>query len=107
MPKERIGGEAFDVDVAWGKDACYVQVGTVIPAYQGEPGVGDASSITNLRQLIESWDRHAAQDTSDEQGRKSDADLARGLYATLDRAAVNRLVQTLRKARDQAFGADA
>ena len=30
-----------------------------------------------------------------------------GKYTTLDRAEVNRLIRILRKARDQAFGADA
>lgn len=30
-----------------------------------------------------------------------------GFYAELDRYGINRLIRTLRKARDQAFGADA
>lgn len=30
-----------------------------------------------------------------------------GQYLTLNRAEINRLIRTLRKARDQAFGADA
>jgi hypothetical protein len=34
-------------------------------------------------------------------------DPARGWFAHLDREGVNRLIRSLRKARDQAFGADA
>lgn len=34
-------------------------------------------------------------------------DPARGWFVTLDRNGINRLVRSLRKARDQAFGADA
>lgn len=30
-----------------------------------------------------------------------------GLYVDLDRAGINRLIRSLRKARDQAYGADA
>lgn len=30
-----------------------------------------------------------------------------GMYATFDRAGLNRIIRALRKARDQAFGADA
>ena len=34
-------------------------------------------------------------------------DPARGWFVTLDRNGINRLIRSLRKARDQAFGADA
>lgn len=34
-------------------------------------------------------------------------DPARGWYVTLDRHGINRLIRSLRKARDQSFGVDA
>lgn len=34
------------------------------------------------------------------------ATVERGWYTTLDRSSINHLIRTLRKARDQAYGAD-
>lgn len=36
-----------------------------------------------------------------------ESDPARGMFADMDRNGINRLIQVLRRARDQAYGADA
>ena len=40
-------------------------------------------------------------------GVRSTEDVGEGLFCDLDRESINKLIRTLRKARDQAFGADA
>lgn len=38
---------------------------------------------------------------------RADDDPERGLFASLDRSGINRLIRVLRRARDQAYGPDA
>lgn len=83
MPKEVIGSMGFDVAISWGKDQDHVQVATTM------------SGDDTLAKLIERSDEHEKAQM-------------KGLYATFtDRQSINMMIRVLRKARDQAFGADA
>lgn len=88
MPKEMIHQpEApFSVEVNWHRDANVVQIASVT-----RPVVGNAP--LPLAELVDKWDDETKE-------------LATGLFCTLDRHQVNRLIRTLRRARDQAFGRD-
>ncbi len=102
MPKEVIYDECslYDVHVGWSKDGGYLQVG--IETQDGnsiakhlydtmpEPGTaqggwGEGKDETHVNQGLAGFT---------------------GLWGSLDRAGVNRLIRTLRKARDEAFGRD-
>lgn len=99
MPKEVIPDEAgaFDVHVGWTREpAGHVQVGAVMAAGRAIDAPPDAPR--NLRQLVASW--------PDDAGDPDSPGGATGLWSTLDRAGVNRLIRTLRHARDAAFGRD-
>jgi len=61
-----------------------------------------------------SWSRppegHVQVATVAEPGQTLDPEdllVSNGWYATLDREGINKLIRTLRRARDQAYGADA
>lgn len=86
MPKERIYDSAgmYDIDVTWmgQQPDGYVQVG--VSSHDGSP-------LSTLLNAVS--DDEAATFT--------------GLWGTLDRAGINRLIRTLRRARDYAYGADA
>lgn len=90
MPKERIygrRGEAasnLDVMVEWGKAGV---------AYDVEENDGNVSVV-----LLDTADEGLADGDNEEHTR---------VWTALDRTAVNRLIRTLRRARDGAFGADA
>lgn len=91
MPKENINCTLIDamrIEVGWesGKD---VQLGTTNAA---QPFVTDKTE-SDLRFLKPGEDYDGYQMT--------------GWFTTLDRAAINRLIRVLRKARDAAYGADA
>lgn len=90
MPKEIVYDQtrAFDVEVTWSREGSHVQIATVVPPAQSD------QHPASLGSLLDSW-------SIDERY------LATGLYATLDRDGINRLIRALRRARDQAFGADA
>ena len=87
MPKEIIRSkypeESGHIHVGWTKDCSHVEVATVVPRGQIAP-----------------WDeqeqRHVPLITPDP-----------GWFIQLDREQINDLIRKLRKARDQAFGADA
>lgn len=88
MPKEVVAtADQHDVEVAWGRDAGYVQVGTV------------AAEHHSLEEFLE----HARAPENDGPGVAAQY---RGLFGTLDRNGVNHLIRVLRRARDQAFGRD-
>lgn len=88
MPKEVIydAVDCFDTVVKWDRDA-YVQVGVVMKYNEDSP-------IRTLRDLTATWN-------------DAESELARGIWSTMDRPGINRLIRSLRKARDQAFGPDA
>lgn len=90
MPKEIVYDQArmFNVELKWSNEGSHVQIATVVPPAQ------TAEAPASLGALVDSWSRE-------------DRYLATGLYATLDRNGINRLIRALRRARDQAFGADA
>lgn len=93
MPREVIGPrDEFHVDVGWHRESGMLQIATVIPEPQTNAGP------KNLAALVASWE-DGARDPENPDGGK-------GLYASLDRAAVNDLIRVLRRARDQAFGRD-
>jgi hypothetical protein len=86
MPKINVNDEVvagFRVEVGWNHDQ-YVQVGTT----------NEASEFRF---------EHKAE--CDDSGEWSEA--FHGWFVTLSRDGVNRLIRALRKARDDAFGADA
>lgn len=87
MPKETIHDEAglYDVAVGWNRDTSHVQLGTVI---HQDP---DKAEVT-LPALLKTW--------------QDEGDHHTGLWATLDRDGINRLIRSLRRARDQAYGKD-
>jgi hypothetical protein len=93
MPKERVYDVAglFDVIVGWTPDRD-VQVAVV--TNDGRP----------LSEVVESWRNDNSQEhqSDDDSYVRSD-----GIWSTMDRASINRLITMLRKARDAAFGADA
>jgi hypothetical protein len=99
MPKEVIHDEAgsFDLAVGWTREpAGHVQVGAVMAA--GQPIDAPPNTPRTLKQLVASW--------PDDAGDPDHPAGATGLWSTLDRAGCNRLIRTLRKARDAAFGRD-
>lgn len=82
------------IEITWSRDASHVQIATrcvhaadhspfVWPEFEellrGKMGEDDAQSILNMMS---------------------------GLWATLDRTAINAIIRHLRRARDQAFGKD-
>lgn len=92
MPKEKIKTSGqFDVIVGW--SAGTVQVASVMadPKTSNEP--------QNLLELVTSWG-HEASDPDHPNG-------ATGLYSSLSRSEINRLIKALRDARDSAYGRDA
>lgn len=87
MPHERIqplDTPDIDVNVAWGRDAGYVQV----------------STTTEHPERIALW-REAIETTT-----RDGVSLTLGLHAELDRPRINELIRVLRRARDAAFGRD-
>jgi hypothetical protein len=111
MPAEVIRDQVgpFLTRVGWGHEVGYVQVST-----QFQTGLSGAKQIT---QVVSDWFVACGHPPLDfslieklplevipgiQQGPHFD-----GWTATLDRDDVNKLIRTLRRARDSAFGADA
>lgn len=87
MPRETISSQLdFPVEVSWGREHAYVQIGAIMKEPQND------LEPQNLQELLESWGPSAST--------------ARGLFAQLDREALNKLIRVLRRARDQAYGKD-
>lgn len=81
LPRDRAradeqGGQVPATLVSWSRDGEYVQLATVIQA-----------GTTGALQPVE-------------------AEVDQGLFMDLDRRSINALMRVLRRARDQAFGAD-
>lgn len=93
MPKERVLDVAgmFDVQVGWQRDR-WVQLAVVTT--DGKP----------LSEVVTSWKQDDGQGHVNDAGEYERSD---GIWSTLDRQQINDLIRKLRKARDQAFGADA
>jgi len=90
MPKELFSqtpDDPFLLELRWGNGPS-VQIATVM----AEPLTSDQPQ--NLRELAESWDLVSTVG-------------ARGLFKDLSREEINRLIRSLRRARDNAFGQDA
>jgi hypothetical protein len=89
MPRERIVSEnsGLDVEVSWGREGGYVQVATTCPDLD--------RAVTVAKEIVEFKAAHPDETL-----------LTTGYHADLDRARINELIRTLRKARDQAFGRD-
>lgn len=108
MPRETIHGAAMpiDVEIAWGSDCEYVQVGSV-------HNDGSKAAITIINEWLE---KVGAPQVNVEQMRldlerhpetKGVFAVPHGWHATFsDRRAVNKLIEVLRRARDHAFGKD-
>lgn len=97
MPKEVIrarpdtdDGAGPYIRLGWGKESEHVELGTAVPDGQGR-----------LQLPIRE------QDGSPGNWETVDSIEDVGWFVQLDRAGINRLIRELRKARDQAFGADA
>ena len=52
------------------------------------------------------WGRDASVQLATIDLEMDESDPARGMFADMDRGAINRLIQVLRRARDQAYGRD-
>ena len=90
MPKELFSqtpNDPFLLELRWGNGP-NVQIATVM----AEPLTDTAPQ--NLAQLVKTWE-------------PSTQDMGRGLYKDLDREEINRLIRSLRRARDNVFGQDA
>ncbi len=101
MPKESI----FSSDGPFG----IMEDGSEVPAGQLAPEEGH---IIYDRAVAVAWSRASEnRDGNVEVGAEllttADGSREDWLFLSLDRAGINRLIQTLRRARDQAFGADA
>jgi hypothetical protein len=92
MPKETTYCSAdrhYRVDIGWSREAGHVEIAVKTDA---------ASAILSMADHVPD---------SDTPGVRYDGQIAwNGLHAQLDRTAVNELIRTLRKARDQAYGRD-
>lgn len=100
MPKENINDiviDGFRAELHWSADSGYVQIGTVNTASTLTLPTDDSPAPTGRPP--------AAAVENPPPG--SDQKPFYGWYVTLDRDGINRLVRHLRRARDQAFGADA
>lgn len=135
MPREivestdvRHGEEApFGVQVGWSRDGEYVQVASVTHRQRSiwwqllapaDDSDTENQRLTALGQLVHTAIREAPQDAG--MPGPYDADIGRtllnlldttygpmdGLYVSLDRTRINRLIKLLRKARDAAYGRD-
>lgn len=86
MPKEMINSK-FDAttyaQVGWSKESGHVQLGVLDPGTRLAIVERDAIRLENPEEIEGGW------------------------FIQLDRNGINRLIRTLRKARDQAYGADA
>jgi hypothetical protein len=94
MPKESTYCVAdperqYRVDIGWSRDRDHVEIGTL---------TNTAVGIHNLAQHVPD---------SETPGSRYEGPIAwNGLHCQLDRRAINDLIRSLRKARDQAFGRD-
>jgi hypothetical protein len=96
LPKEKIYDESemYDIEVGWGQDRS-VQVG--ITTHDGIPVIAKIAGVETpgLGQVMPGL------------GATPDSPAGfTGLWATLDRSGINRLIKMLRKARDEAYGRD-
>lgn len=90
MPSETIrsrveidDGAGPYLNIGWGRDGGYVQLGTVVPEGQGQLQVRGPDGWIETDSV---------------------GDV--GWYVQLDREGINRAIRTLRRARDVAFGRD-
>lgn len=100
MPRDLFSGQGGDVQVAWTRDHCTIELATTVPgavericAILAEGGLKLVDAATgalpgtaqlgNVAELLQGWHVHL-----------------------IDRSDVNRLIRTLKGARDQAFGKD-
>lgn len=93
MPKERVydSCEMFDLEVGWSREGESVQLG--ITTHSG------ISIADWLAGQSENRGRSVVEQLASPAGFPS-------LWASLDRAQINRLIKSLRKARDDAYGRD-
>jgi hypothetical protein len=110
MPKEKIYdlSELFDVEVGWahGRD---VQIGisthdgrSLAEFLAGQGALEGGHVPPTHRQLDEPNDRHGYSTGT----ARTELPQFQSLWASLDRAGINRLIKMLRKARDDAYGRD-
>lgn len=93
MPKDKIydNAELFDIEVGWSREGESVQLGLA---------THDGRSLAEwLAGQDENRERTVGEQLAAPAGFAS-------LWATLDRAQINRLIKSLRKARDDAYGRD-
>jgi hypothetical protein len=116
MPKETIHDQSsmYDIQVGWSRDG-HVQLGV-------ETSDGKSIASRLVYPAVKEWTDSERKKFSED--RVSNATAGKwltdgeigvaicsakftGLWGTLDREGCNRLIRVLRRARDQAFGADA
>lgn len=104
----------FAIEVAWGRET-HLQLATINLPLQ----TGDDARTKELQTIREALEYLAvdpagglpSEEAADWKGKALDAawvlnTMARGLYVDLNRDRTNRLIKVLKRARDQAFGAD-
>lgn len=96
MPKEKLRDESgILAQVVWSHDQ-YVQVATL--------GTDPATFIEWCRNKVEEYDAHEAAQTKGTESYFGAESL--GMFWSPNRYQINQLIRVLRRARDQAFGAD-
>jgi hypothetical protein len=97
-PHETLHRAMPEVDIAWGADSMDVEIGVINTA------VDAAERLDELLLGVELSDAQRLEII----GRLTQVHApGRGWYTHLGRGEVNRMIRILRKARDQAMGADA
>lgn len=91
MPKEIINDKNYQREV---------------PVLSNDGSVTNGTHIMSTCFLAVGWNKDAA-DVQLSVRHDDDPDGFESTYLTLDRDGINRLIRSLRKARDQAFGSDA
>jgi hypothetical protein len=96
------------VEVTWGRDS-YVQIATIdLPGRSGDDIWLQRAleSVTALGTRIGLSEDAVVAMTNAEEAVRLLGSRATGLYADLHRDNINKLIKVLKRARDQAFGAD-
>lgn len=107
MPREKLidsVNDTFELVVAWGRDAQYLQVATEVADWQSRPGAFYDPVVPDLNTTTTTAPSPNITWLATPPGMSPVA--KQGWYVNLNRYQVNELIRILRRARDQAFGRD-
>jgi hypothetical protein len=113
MPKDRIydSSELFDIEIGWARDHS-VQLGIIthdgrsLAAWLAGQGALDGGHVPPGHPQTWAAVNDGVPTLPNDEPKAEDLPQFSSLWASLDRAAINRLIKSLRKARDAAYGAD-